>query len=408
MQEVRVVRLEPFPDLDDEVVFPRLSERKLDWLEKLKKGASAGAFAGGRRPLRARRPRRAVLRPADAGGSSSSTASRARTSTSPRPTRAPTSATSPPSPASRRSAPRRRRADRSARLRPSQLREMVAGWPEFGEQIFAHAAGPARLARREGYGVMRLIAPRGSRRAFEVRDLLERNLLPVHWYDVDTDPESAEMLSWLEIPREETPVLVHADQVMRNPSPPRSPAASGLRAEVDGAALRPGRARRRAGRARGGGLRRLGGAADAGRRVLGAGRPGRDEHADRELPRLPDRGQRPRADRESDPAGAPLRRGALQLPPRRRARRRPRRAGPDRPRRRPARAGPLAGDGDRGALARAARPRASTASAAPASTTRRCRPTPSAPATKTWSLSAAATRPGRRRSASRARPAACG
>jgi len=41
--------------------------------------------------------------------------------------------------------------------------------------------------------MMRLIAP-GSRRAFEVRDLLERNLLPVRWYDVDTDAESADML----------------------------------------------------------------------------------------------------------------------------------------------------------------------------------------------------------------------
>ena len=37
---------------------------------------------------------------------------------------------------------------------------------------------------------MRLIAARGSRRAFEVRDLLERNLLPVRWYDVDTDAET--------------------------------------------------------------------------------------------------------------------------------------------------------------------------------------------------------------------------
>ena len=54
---------------------------------------------------------------------------------------------------------------------------------------------------------MRLIAPRGSRRAFEVRDLLERNLLPVRWYDVDTDAESAAVLDWLDIPHSETPVL---------------------------------------------------------------------------------------------------------------------------------------------------------------------------------------------------------
>ncbi len=47
---------------------------------------------------------------------------------------------------------------------------------------------------------MRLIAPRGSRRAFEVRDLLERNLLPVRFYDVDTDEESAALLEWLDDP----------------------------------------------------------------------------------------------------------------------------------------------------------------------------------------------------------------
>ena len=81
---------------------------------------------------------------------------------------------------------------------------------------------------------MRLIAPRNSRRAFEVRDLLERNLLPVRWYDVDTDAESAAMLDWLEIPRSETPVLVHATQVMRNPSAAQVARSLGLRADVDG------------------------------------------------------------------------------------------------------------------------------------------------------------------------------
>ena len=81
---------------------------------------------------------------------------------------------------------------------------------------------------------MRLIAARDSRRAFEVRDLLERNLLPVRWYDVDTDAESAAMLEWLDIPRSETPVLVHATNVMRNPSAAQVARSLGLRAEVDG------------------------------------------------------------------------------------------------------------------------------------------------------------------------------
>jgi thioredoxin reductase (NADPH) len=114
------------------------------------------------------------------------------------------------------------------------LRDMVARWPEFGEHIFRTLLARRAWHEAEGHGVMRLIAPRGSRRAFEVRDLLERNLLPVRWYDVDTDEDSAKLLEWLQIPREETPVLVHARNVMRNPSAAQVARALGLRAEVDG------------------------------------------------------------------------------------------------------------------------------------------------------------------------------
>jgi thioredoxin reductase (NADPH) len=114
------------------------------------------------------------------------------------------------------------------------LRDMVARWPELGENIFRTLLARRAWHEAEGYGVMRLIAPRGSRRAFEVRDLLERNLLPVRWYDVDTDDESAAMLDWLDIPRSETPVLVHATHVMRNPSAAQVARSLGLRAEVDG------------------------------------------------------------------------------------------------------------------------------------------------------------------------------
>jgi thioredoxin reductase (NADPH) len=116
----------------------------------------------------------------------------------------------------------------------SGLRDMVARWPELGEHIFRTLLARRAWHEAEGHGIMRLIAPRGSRRAFEVRDLLERNLLPVRWYDVDTDEESAAMLDWLGIPREETPVLVHATHVMRNPSAAQVARSLGLRAEVDG------------------------------------------------------------------------------------------------------------------------------------------------------------------------------
>jgi thioredoxin reductase (NADPH) len=114
-----------------------------------------------------------------------------------------------------------------------RLREMLARWPEFGEHVFATLMARRAWNEAEGHGVMRLIATRGSRRAFEVRDLLERNLLPVRWYDVDTDEESARLLEWLEIPRSETPVLVHATEVMRNPSAAQVARSLRLRAEVD-------------------------------------------------------------------------------------------------------------------------------------------------------------------------------
>lgn len=114
------------------------------------------------------------------------------------------------------------------------LRDMVARWPEFGEHIFTTLLARRQWHEAGGHGMMRLIAPRASRRAFEVRDLLERNLLPVRWYDVDADPESEQMLEWLGIPREETPVLVHARNVLRNPSPAQAARQLGLRAEVDG------------------------------------------------------------------------------------------------------------------------------------------------------------------------------
>ena len=116
----------------------------------------------------------------------------------------------------------------------AKLRKMVAGWPEFGEHIFATLLERRAWHEARGQGVMRLIAPRGSRRAFEVRDLLERNLLPVRFFDVDTDEDSAAMLRWLDIPRSETPVLVHATEVMRNPSAAQVARSLHLRAEVDG------------------------------------------------------------------------------------------------------------------------------------------------------------------------------
>ena len=114
------------------------------------------------------------------------------------------------------------------------LRAMLASWPDMAEHVLRTMMARREWHEEHGYGVLRLIAPRGSRRAFEVRDLLERNLIPVRWYDVDNDPESAAMLDWLKIPREETPVLVRSTAVLRNPSAAQVARDLGLRAQIDG------------------------------------------------------------------------------------------------------------------------------------------------------------------------------
>jgi thioredoxin reductase (NADPH) len=116
----------------------------------------------------------------------------------------------------------------------TKLRHMTAKWPEFAELVLRTMAARRAWLEQHGIGILRLIAPRGSNRAFQVRDLLERNLLPVRWFDVDADAESAELLRKLDIPRNETPVLVRNREVLRNPSPAQVARELGLRADVDG------------------------------------------------------------------------------------------------------------------------------------------------------------------------------
>src|SRR3954452_19563767 len=231
MATTQVLRSERFPDLDDEVLFPRLSDGKLEWLgergrrtafapgdvlyEHAVRDAPFFVVERGRVEFINRKPGKNVtISEADArtfiGDIAVFTGE---------PTISACVAVEPTDTI---------KFDREA------LRDMMARWPEFGEHIFRTLLARRAWHEAEGHGIMRLIAARGSRRAFEVRDLLERNLLPVRWYDVDTDADSAAMLDWLNIPRSETPVLVHARNVLRNPSAAQVARSLGLRADVDG------------------------------------------------------------------------------------------------------------------------------------------------------------------------------
>ena len=188
MATTQVMRSERFPDLDDEVLFPRLSDAKLAWLaergerrtfepgevlyEHAVRDAPFYVIERGLVEFVDRKPGKDV-HIAQADGRTFIGDIAAFTG---EPTISACVAVEP--------------TDVIAFDRAG-LRDMVARWPEFGEHIFRTLLARRAWHEAEGHGVMRLIAARGSRRAFEVRDLLERNLLPVRWYDVDTDDESA-------------------------------------------------------------------------------------------------------------------------------------------------------------------------------------------------------------------------
>ena len=225
------IRADDFPDLGDELMFPRLSEQKIARLGELgtRRSFAPGEtlYAQGRRDapflvvergrvrVLDRKPDKDVwIADADAGTFLGDIAT----------------FTGEPAIAE---CVADERTDVIAFDRPA-LRAMLAAWPELAELVLRTMMARREWHQARGHGVLRLSAPRGSRRAFEVRDLLERNLIPVRWYDVDTDEESAAMLAWLRIPREETPVLVRNTSVLRNPSAAQVARELGLRAEIDG------------------------------------------------------------------------------------------------------------------------------------------------------------------------------
>src|ERR1700722_13078364 len=231
MATTQVIRGEEFPDLSDEVLFPRLSDGKLAWLGKRGRRRTVAAgevlYEHGDRDAPFFVIERGLVEFIDRKPGKDVYIAQADSRTfigdiavfTGEPTISACVAVQPTD---------------VIEFDQAKLRMMIARWPEFGEHVFATLLERRAWHESRGQGVMRLIATRGSRRAYEVRDLLERNLLPVRFFDVDTDEESNSMLDWLDIPRSETPVLVHATEVMRNPSAAHVARSLGLRAEDDG------------------------------------------------------------------------------------------------------------------------------------------------------------------------------
>jgi thioredoxin reductase (NADPH) len=225
------IRSEGFPSLDDTTLYPRLSDEKLGWLaskglrrsfepgdvlyEQGERDAPFFVIESGRVNFLDHKPGKEIwIAEADAGTFIGDIA----TFTG-EPAMAQCVAAEPTD---------------TIAFEREQLREMIAAKPELGELVLGTLLARRTWHEDAQHGVLHLIAERSSRRAFRVRDLLERNLVPLAFHDVDLDPLADKYLDWLDVPREETPVLVRYDRILRNPSPAQLARELGLRAEVDG------------------------------------------------------------------------------------------------------------------------------------------------------------------------------
>jgi thioredoxin reductase (NADPH) len=119
-------------------------------------------------------------------------------------------------------------------LEPESLRRVVADTAELGDLLLRTMATRREWLKGQGYGDDLLIGKRSSGDAFAIRELLERNLIPFSWHDIDSDDESRALLDRLGIGADECPVLVRTHNVLRSPTLTEVADELGLRAKIDG------------------------------------------------------------------------------------------------------------------------------------------------------------------------------
>ena len=119
-------------------------------------------------------------------------------------------------------------------LRPDAVRKLVAGSADLGDLLLRTMVTRREWLKDQGLGFERLIGTRASGDAYAIRELLERNLVPFSWHDIDTDAESEALLDRLGIGADECPVLVRTHSVLRSPTVTQVADELGLRAKVDG------------------------------------------------------------------------------------------------------------------------------------------------------------------------------
>jgi thioredoxin reductase (NADPH) len=98
-----------------------------------------------------------------------------------------------------------------------RLREVVSSDEELSNTILRAFLGRRSILIEAGAGV-KLVGSRFSRDTQRLREFLARNRMPHQWMDLEDDEEADKLLQLLAIGPDETPIVVGAGGVLRNPS----------------------------------------------------------------------------------------------------------------------------------------------------------------------------------------------
>jgi thioredoxin reductase (NADPH) len=98
------------------------------------------------------------------------------------------------------------------------LRRLIALEPWFGDLVLRAYMVRRSLLIELGAG-LRIVGSRFSPDTHRLRDFAARNRLPHRWIDLEEDRQAESLLRQLNIPAEDTPVVIlYGQQVLRNPS----------------------------------------------------------------------------------------------------------------------------------------------------------------------------------------------
>jgi thioredoxin reductase (NADPH) len=113
------------------------------------------------------------------------------------------------------------------RVPVQRLRELVRDDEELGNIILRGFISRRAILIEAGAGY-RIVGSRYSRDTQRLREFLARNRVPYQWLDLDEDADADALVRALAISPTETPVVIGAGEVLRNPSNAELAAALGL------------------------------------------------------------------------------------------------------------------------------------------------------------------------------------